>query len=194
MQKIAGAVVLTGGNIECVDHVARLEASLGRRRIGPDRDDVGAGPDSKGRDRPHRRARRPARQTWSVGGCRRGSRSGSPSAVCRPRRSRSTSKVIGLPALAKQIPGNRIGSKSSCPLTLTIRSPLRNPAFSAGESLRMPLIGSISSRRPKSTKWFAGRVSSNCSVGGTVVPGGQERPAFDHVLDRPVEVPGERRS
>ena len=109
-----------------------------------------------------------------------------------PPASRSTSNVIGLPALSKHRPGSRIGSKSSLPSTLTIRSPLRKPAVSAGESLRMPLIGSISSRRPKSTKWLAGSVSSNCSSRRAVLAGRQDRPALDHVLDRPIGVPGEQ--
>ena len=52
--------------------------------------------------------------------------------------------------------GSRIGSKSSRPSTLTIRSPLRNPARSAGEPFRIAAIGSIVSRNPKSTKWSRG--------------------------------------
>ncbi len=56
----------------------------------------------------------------------------------------------------------------------------------------MPLIGSISMRRPKSTKWLGGRVSSNCSGRRAVLAGGRERPAFDQVLDRPVGIAGKK--
>ena len=167
-----------------------LEPRLGGGRVGLDGLDVGPRPDRPGPGRGRRAARSVTERLGPggrvVGRDRRASRSCAPppARAARPRRSSAC------PRSRSRWSGSRIGSKSSWPSTLTIRSPLRNPACSAGEPCRMRAIGSIASRTRSRRTGSAATISLSCFGDRPSSPAVAARRSKT-MLERLVEIPGQ---